>query len=152
MVWLWYFAVGLSIFLARLPFRKKGKWIRLASFLTGGLCASLIAALFGAETAAFRFAMPPGMVPVLGAIAGLVLFTADERKWAQRFWLRYFLTPLLGLAVASILIAIFAGYSILTGHEAAWAGQWPAVLFTFVLMGLLAVFGYTFPDRWFAEK
>jgi hypothetical protein len=149
MAWLWYFAFGLAVFLARLPFRNRGRRTRLVSFLAGGICLSLIAAFFGAKTAASRFTMPSGMVVAVGAISALVLFMADEKKWAGRFWFRFFLTPVLGLIIALASTAVFAFLSLLT---MARADRWPAVFFTFMLMGLLAAFGYTFPDRWFSEK
>ncbi len=149
MAWLWYFAFGLAVFLAGLPFRNRGRWTRLVSFLAGGICLSLTAAFFGARAAASRFTMPSGMVVAVGAISALVLFMAGEKKWAGRFWLRFFLTPVLGLIIALVSTAVFACLSFLTGVR---TDQWPAVFFTFVLMGLLAAFGYTFPDRWFSEN
>ena len=147
MVWLWYVFIGLVIYLAHFTFRKMKDLPRLCAYVASGLLAAGPAWRFGAARAASTFRMPGWMVLVAGGAAGAVLFWSEHKEWNRRFWLRFFLTPILG---GGIGLFLFFCYTFVDRHTVSTRSV--PVLFTFMLMGLLAVFGYTFPERWFAVK
>ncbi len=151
MAWLWFFSIGLAIYLGHLPFRKKNQRYRIWIFIGSGTLAAVPAAFFGAPGVA-AFHVPAGLIIVLGTLAGTVLYWSEERKWFERFWLRFFLTFILGVTIACILILVFVVYSAMNKSAGV---LWKApllVVSTISLMGLLTAFGYTLPERWFAKK
>jgi len=151
MAWLWFLFIGLAIYLGHLPFREKSERFRIWIFAGSGTLAAVPAAFLGAPGVA-AFHVPAGLIIVLGALAGLVVFWSKTKQWFERFWLRFFVTLILGAAIGSIQVGIFAAYSAIIRSAGILLKAPLLVVSTFFLMGLLTAFGYTLPERWFAKK
>ena len=152
MAWLWFFFIGLVIYWIHLPFVKKNERILFWAFVGSGTLAAAAASCFGAGDVAAAFHIPAGLIVLTGALAGSVIFWFTRNKWFEKFWLRFFLTPLLGMILAAVLFVVFVAYSALRKTTGIIVEKPLLVFFTFFLMALLTAFGYTFPERWFAKK
>lgn len=151
MAWLWYFFIGLMIYLADRLFANRSRRIRFRVFVGSGILAAVPAAWLGASGVA-AFHISKWLIIAGGALAGALFFWTENRKWFEKFWLRFFLTPVLGVLSGVAWIVLFSADSVFRKTVSVSLQKPLLVLVTFFLIGLLTAFGYTLPERWFAKK
>ena len=145
-----FFFVGLSIFGAKHFMGKRSEALCFIIFVgIGVLSAGIIA--FIAGSALFPvLRIPVGFWAVFGGVAGIILYTAERSGLIDKPGIRYITTILLGSILAGIAYGLMILYRTITRIDAFIPNN--LLLLSFVLMGFLTVFGYTFPERWSKQR
>ena len=88
---------------------------------------------------------------LVGAMAGALLFTAEKWNLFVRPGIQYFITIILGLSLAGLTYLLSILYK---GDAMTYITmeQRTYILFVFLFIGFLIIFGYAFPERRFRQN
>lgn len=147
-----FFLVGLSVYGVEKLMKDKAESMRLIAFVGAGLLSALVLGLLVGDSLFPWITLPAWWMPVMGGLAGLLMFGADRLRIVTRPGVRYIATLLLGAIMAGICygLALLAGVELGLNLDPNTAGR--IIPLTFVLVGFLTVFGYTFPARRFGRR
>lgn len=146
-----FFLVGLSIFGAKHMVRERPEKIRSLAFLGIGLLSAGILGLFTQSSSSISY-IPWGIFSFIGGAAGLIIYGTDRFNLITRPGLQYVVTILLGLILAAVSYGFTMFYLTIMGRTGQNIGVNRTLLMSFVLIGFLTIFGYTFPERWFKQR
>ena len=146
-----FFLVGLSIFGAKYLVRNRHEKIQSLAFLGFGVLSASILGLFTQSSSSILY-IPWGIFPFIGGAAGLIIYGADRFKLITRPGLQYVVTILLGLILAAVSYGFTMFYMTIMGRPVQNSEVNRTLLMSFVLIGFLTIFGYTFPERWFKQR
>ena len=141
-----FFFVGLSIFGAKYFAGKRSEALRFVVFAGSGVLSTGIIALIAGSALFPMLRVPVGYWAVIGGIAGILLYAAERGGLIDKPGIRYITTVLLGSILAGVAYGLMVLYRAVTRIDAGTPNN--LLLLSFVLMGFLTVFGYTFPERW----
>jgi hypothetical protein len=147
-----FFLVGLIIYIAKcLSEKKANQSIRLLIFTGSGFFSGGLVGLVFHKFFFFTYQLPSIYYAVSCGFAGIVLYAAEKYHVFTRPGIQYISTILLGIIHACISYLLFLLYNI-TFRVKVVSHSKAEILFSFVLMGLITIFGYGFPERWFKRK
>ena len=89
---------------------------------------------------------------VIGVLAGVVLYIGDRLRWIHKPGLTYVATFIMGMFLAGLctgLTYLIIRLNDVVVHVRVTAMQ---MVFQFILVGFMTVFGFTFPERWFRMR
>lgn len=142
-----YFFVGLTVFATRHGVRKKPR-IQTAAVTAAGFLSSGVISLFMGSRLLWITRLPwPGMT-LIGGLAALMILAAERKKWMSSPGLQYFSTIILGLLVAVCGYGLMRLYNTLAGFYLQQDDLRIMLPLSYLLIGFLMIFGYTFPERW----
>ena len=147
-----FFLVGLGIFGAKILTRGRPGAIRLLVFVAGGALSGLIIGLFSGSSLFMMFRIPWGIMPIIGATAGLVLYGADKSELIHKPGIQYAVTILLGSVLAGLSYGIISIYRMVSSETQTIFQPRNIIVLSYLLIGFLSVFGFTFPERWFKRR
>ncbi|HHS14340.1 MAG TPA: hypothetical protein ENN03_11325 [bacterium] len=142
-----YFFVGLTVFVTRHATRKKPGTQIAALTAAGFISSSLVSLLMGSRLLWITRLPWPGMA-VTGGLAALMILAAERKNWMSSPGLRYFSTIILGILVAVCGYGLMRLYNILAGFYLQQDDLRIMLPLSYLLIGFLMIFGYTFPERW----
>ena len=146
-----FFVVGLSIFAAKFLVRERSETVRFFVFLGSGiLSGGILGLLTGSSFSTLN--IPWGLFALIGGTAGLIIYGADRSKLITRPGIQYIATILLGFILAAISYGSMRLYMTITQIEIQNPNTARLLPLTFILIGFLTIFGYTFPERWFKMR
>lgn len=148
-----FFLVGLSVFLIKHLVKNRSAGVQFLAYLGSGLFSGWVVGLAAGSALSAVAAIPREGAVVMGGLAGVILYAAERGGLLTRPGIRYFATILLGLVLAGlsyVMMVLYAGLGRGVAYRAPAGGA--RVPLTFVLVGFLTVFGYTFPERWFRQR
>ena len=149
---LFYFLVGLTIFFSKIVLKKLGGWQRFAVYgVSGAAAMGLLRMILGSPLYPI-LNIPVGVMSLMGAGAGSILFVADRWDMITKPGLQYFSTTILGIVVSATSYGMMCLFSSWSRQPIPSPGQGTLIPLFFVLMGFLIVFGYSFPERWFKHR
>ena len=146
-----FFIVGLSIFAAKFLVKDRSETIRFLIFLGSGILSGGILGFF-TNSSFSMLLIPWGLFALTGGLAGVIIYGADRLSFITRPGLQYIATILLGFILAAISYGFMRFYVILTKIEIQNLSTARILPLTFLLIGFLTIFGYTFPERWFKHR
>jgi hypothetical protein len=149
--WFLFFLIGLVQFGIHAAFIKKRPGFRFAAYVVGGTLAGCLIVLLPVRIPTPEFHLPMLTIPLTGALSGVLIGVAERFRLFNRPLLQFFITPALGLVLAFTSSFLVRAYLWVSGKETWTRTQLFPVGLTFLLIGFMTVFGYTFPRRWFRK-
>lgn len=147
-----FFIVGLLIYITKLLVKKQTPLIRLPSFVGSGFIGGGLITLLTDYPLGPTMQIPWGITAIIGGLAGIILYGTEKGKLITRPGIQYFVTIFLGLCLASLSYGLIHLYKTFFRAGDMTLGNGTLPLIVFVLVGFITIFGYTFPERWFAQK
>jgi hypothetical protein len=145
-----FFFVGLSIFGAKHFVEKRSEALRFIVFAGSGVLSAGIIALIAGSALFPVLRVPAGFWAVVGGMAGIILYAAERSGLIDKPGIRYITTVLLGSILAGVAYGLMILYRTTTQIDSIIPKN--LLFLSFVLMGFLTVFGYTFPKRWLKKR
>jgi hypothetical protein len=149
---LFYFLAGIAIFGCKSLFQSASGGLRWVIFAGSGAAAMALLRLILGSPLTPILNLSVGLMTLMGAVAGTVLYGADRSGMITKPGLQYFSTTILGLVVSASFYGLTHLSAALSGMAIPSIGQGTLIPLFFILMGFLVVFGFTFPERWFQQK
>ena len=146
-----FFLVGLTIFIVKSQIKANRTVLRLLLFLVSGAVSGAIVGLITGSPLKPLMDMPWPGIALVGAMAGALLFTAEKWNLFVRPGIQYFITIILGLSLAGLTYLLSILYK---GDAMTYITmeQRTYILFVFLFIGFLIIFGYAFPERRFRQN
>lgn len=145
-----FFFVGLSIFGTKYFVEKRSEALRFIVFAGSGMLSSGIIALIAGSALFPVLRVPTGFWAAIGGMAGIILYAAERGGLIDKPGIQYITTVLLGSILAGVAYGLMILYRTINHLEVFIPKN--LLLLSFVLMGFLTVFGYTFPKRWLKQR
>jgi hypothetical protein len=147
--WLLFFGIGLAVFAAQIAVRAWTPWAGAAATGFSGMAAGGALALAHVRVPTPGFELPAWFLPWIGLLAGALVVAAERTGLFRRPLLRFFITPVLGFSLAiSGGLSLLAFLTMNPGIRSTPGSAWP-VSASFLVIGFVTAFGYTFPRNWF---
>jgi len=147
-----FFIVGLLIYVTKLLVKKQTPLIHFLSFVGSGFIGGGLITLITDYPLGPTMQIPWGITAIIGGLAGIILYGTERGKLVTRPGIQYFVTILLGLCLAGLSYVLVHLYTTFFRAGDMTLDRGALSLLVFVLVGFLTIFGYTFPERWFAQK
>jgi hypothetical protein len=147
-----FFLLGLSVFGVTFMIKDRPQWIRIVAFIVTGTLSGAIVGFIGGERMLVMLQLPRPLPAGIGAVAGIVLYSADKVGLIHKPGIQYFVTILLGSILAVISYILLLIYQSILPAEHIVSPPTRLLALSFFLIGFLTVFGYTFPERWFKQQ
>jgi hypothetical protein len=147
--WLLFFLIGMAQFGVHVWLRRRQPVVRFASYVVSGILVGGVIALLPIPIPTPEFHFPAQGIPLIGALSGILIGAADKFRLFNRQLLQFFITPALSLILAFVSVVIMLFYLIITRQENLIRPHLFPISLTFMLIGFMTIFGYTFPRRWF---
>ena len=147
-----FFLVGLAIFGMKHLLKKQATILRLAAYVVVGIADGVIFNLLAVSPWPPSIRMPWGLVPFITGMTGLLLFAAEQWNLITKPGLQYIATILLGLILTGASYLFIVLYRSLINLISLTPQMNRSVLLNLLLICFLAIFGYTFPERWFKQE
>jgi len=120
--------------------------------VTGFLTAGIITTLAGVPWPHDQVLPWILILSVTGAVGGFLLFQAEKTQFIYKPGIQNFATLFLGLILSLLSYLLTWLFSKLTGYTLQTQQTQYLVPLSFIFIGFLIIFGYTFPARWFRKK
>ena len=148
-----FFLVGFSIYFVKRFLGEKRPGLQHVLFVvTGFLSAGIITTLAGVPWP-HTYALPwILLLSVTGGLGGLLIYLAERTRFIYRPGIRNFATLFLGLLLSGLSYLLTWLFSMLTGYELQISQTHFLIPVSFIFIGFLIIFGYTFPSRWIKKK
>jgi hypothetical protein len=147
--WLLFFGIGLAVFVAQIAVRTRASWAGAVATGFSGMAAGGVLALAHVRVPTPGFELPAWFLPWIGLLAGALVAAAERTGLFRRPILRFFITPLLGFSLALCGgLSLLAFLAVNLGIRSALGFAWPMSA-SFLVIGFVTAFGYTFPRNWF---
>jgi hypothetical protein len=147
--WLLFFGIGLAVFVVRIAVRTWPPWTGAVAAGFSGTAAGGVLALARVRVPTPGFELPIWFLPWIGLLAGALIAAAEQTGLFRRPLLRFFTTPVLGFSLAFCGgLSLLAFLAANLGIRSALGFAWP-VSASFLVIGFVTAFGYTFPRNWF---
>ncbi|MDM7926669.1 MAG: hypothetical protein QUS35_11700 [bacterium] len=144
-----FFAIGLAEFIAFAAWQGRPPRLLFLILPAAGLAAGALITVLPVRFPAFGFHLPAGLAVWIGGVSGLLLALVESKQGFRESLLPFFITPLLGLALAATAAAGVWLTAFLRGPRLTAAELFGPVLLVSGLVGFMTAFGYTLPRRWF---
>ncbi len=144
-----FFAIGLAEFIAFAAWQGRPPRRLFLILPAAGLAAGALIAVLPVRFPAFGFHLPAGLAVWIGGVSGLLLALIESGQGFRRSFLPFFITPLLGLALAVAAASAVWVTAALRNGRMTPADFFGPVLLVSGLIGFITAFGYTLPRRWF---
>jgi hypothetical protein len=147
-----FFLIGLTIFGVKYITKDQSNSIQFIAFAAGGALSGALIGFLGGSSLFPIFRIPWGVLPVIGAMAGLLLYSADKSGLIHKPGIQYIVTVVLASVLAGLSYGIVFVYRMIVIEPQPIAQPRNIVLLSYLLIGFLTVFGFTFPERWFKRR
>ncbi len=147
-----FFLIGLFIFAVKMIMKNQSGIKRFLAFLGSGLLSGGSIGLTIGSPLDTLVEIPWWEVAVIGGLAGMILYRAELIHLFTRAGIRYFSTIILGFILSVLSYGLFLFYAMTVQNISLLYAREPAVLLFFLLIGLITIFGYTFPERWVNQQ
>lgn len=148
-----FFLVGFAIYLVKRFWGERNPhMLHIAFVVTGFLVAGILTGLAGVPWSHDR-ALPWILIlSVTGGLGGILIYHADRTQFIFKPGIQNFATLFLGLLLSALSYLLTWLFSTLTGYELQARQTHFLIPVSFIFIGFLIIFGYTFPARWFKKK
>jgi len=146
-----FFLVGLFIFTANLFVKGKRSSIQFLVFFGSGVIACGILSIITSSPFYPMVQISRIEMLAIGGLAGIVLWAAEKEKLINKPGIQYFATIILGLILTGLYYGLMFLYTTFAKTTYRIGGNKTPLFLSFLLVGFLIAFGYTFPQRWFVQ-
>ena len=148
-----FFLVGFSIYLVKRFWGEKNPNLQHIAFVgTGFFTAGIITSLAGVPWPHDQALPWIFILSITGAVGGLIIYQADRTQLFFKPGIQNFATLFLGLLLSILSYLLTWLFSKITGYKLQAQQTSYLIPLSFIFIGFLIIFGYTFPARWIRKK